>query len=74
MKKNRDDESIRVIIRLHMEMSQGNLLCSYPKQAKCHFFPFYKIGEQEGRTGSTRVGEGLVTVGGRMWWRQGIGG
>jgi hypothetical protein len=33
-----------------MEMSQGNTLCSYRKQ-KCHFF-FYKIGEQEGRTGS----------------------
>jgi hypothetical protein len=31
-------------------MSQGNSLCSYFKQ-NCHFFFFYKTGEQEGRTG-----------------------
>jgi hypothetical protein len=35
-----------------MEMSQGNSLGSYLKQTKISFFPlFYKIGEQEGRTG-----------------------
>jgi hypothetical protein len=35
---------------MYMEMSQGNSLCSYLKE-KCHFFFFYKIGEQEGGTG-----------------------
>jgi hypothetical protein len=34
-----------------MEMSQGNSLCNYLKQTKMSFFFFYKIGEQEGRTG-----------------------
>jgi hypothetical protein len=34
-------------------MSQGNSQCSYPKQTKTKvlFFLFYKIREQEGRTG-----------------------
>jgi hypothetical protein len=45
-----------------MEAPQGNSLCSYLKQAKISFFFFYKIGEQEGRTG--HAWEGLVPVGG----------
>jgi hypothetical protein len=34
-----------------METSQGNSLCSYLKQTKMSIFFFYKIREQEGRTG-----------------------
>jgi hypothetical protein len=40
MKKNRGDEPIQVIIHIYMEMSQGNSLCSYLKQAKMPFFSF----------------------------------
>jgi hypothetical protein len=36
---------------MYMEMSQGNSLCSYLKSTKLSFFFFYKIVEQEGRTG-----------------------
>jgi hypothetical protein len=43
-----------------MEMFQGNSLCSYLSKQKYHFFLFYKIREQEGRTDP--VGE-LVAVG-----------
>jgi hypothetical protein len=35
-----------------MEVPQGNFLNSYPKQVKMSFFFFYKIRQQEGRTGS----------------------
>jgi hypothetical protein len=46
MKKNIEDKPIHT----HMEMSQGNSLCSYLKQAKMCFlflsFFFYKIREQ----------------------------
>jgi hypothetical protein len=47
-----------------METSQGNSLYSYLKQTKMSFFLFfYKIKEQEGRTGTVW---GLVpVVGGR---------
>jgi hypothetical protein len=41
---------IEEIIHIHIEMSQGNSLCSYLKQTKLSFFSFYKIGEQESRT------------------------
>jgi hypothetical protein len=34
-----------------MEMSHRNPLYSYLKQTKMSFFLFYKIREQEGRTG-----------------------
>jgi hypothetical protein len=44
-----------------MEMSQRNSLCSYLKQTKMLLFFFYKIQEQEVRTGHAWVG--LVTVG-----------
>jgi hypothetical protein len=43
--KNRGDESRRVIIHIHMEMSQGNSLCSNLKQ-KWHFFSFTKLGNK----------------------------
>jgi hypothetical protein len=33
-----------------MEVPEGNSLCSYLKQAKCHFLS-HKISKQEGRTG-----------------------
>jgi hypothetical protein len=42
---------IQVIIHIYMEMSQGNSLYSYLKQTKNVFCFFYKMGEQEGRTG-----------------------
>jgi hypothetical protein len=56
MKKIRRHEPIGIIIHIYMEMSQGNSLCRYLKQAKKSFlfvfsFFFYKIGEQEGGTG-----------------------
>jgi hypothetical protein len=53
MKKNRGDEPIWMIIHIYMEISQGNVPCSYLKQAKMLFFSFlfYKIREQEGRAG-----------------------
>jgi hypothetical protein len=52
MKKNRgDEEPIRIIMHIYMEMSQGNSLCSYFKQTKIVIFFFYKIREQEGETG-----------------------
>jgi hypothetical protein len=35
--KNRGDEPIRVIIHIHMEMSQGNYLYSHLKQTKMSF-------------------------------------
>jgi hypothetical protein len=38
-------------IHIYMEMSQGNALCNYLKQTKMSVFFFYKIREQEGRTG-----------------------
>jgi hypothetical protein len=42
-----------------MELPQGNSLCSYLKQAKCHVFLFYKIREQlEDRTGPACGGVG----------------
>jgi hypothetical protein len=54
---------------MHMEMSQGNSLCSYLKQTKLSFlfFFFYKIREQEGGTGPTsgsgeEVGKGCGKV------------
>jgi hypothetical protein len=42
MKKIRGDEPAGVIIHTHMEISQGNSLCSYLylKREKCHFFFF----------------------------------
>jgi hypothetical protein len=40
MKKNREDESIWVLIHIYIEMSQGKSLCSYliTNNQKCHFF------------------------------------
>jgi hypothetical protein len=38
----------QVIIHIYMEMSQGNSLCSYPKQTKMSFF---KNGRQESKSG-----------------------
>jgi hypothetical protein len=54
MKKNRDDQNWAII---HMEIPQGNALCSYLKQAKMSFyFSFFcKIGEEEGGTGTSWV-------------------
>jgi hypothetical protein len=56
MKKIRGDKPTGVIIHIHMEILQGNSLCSYLylKQAKmsCFFLhPIFsptKIGEEEG--------------------------
>jgi hypothetical protein len=57
MRKNRGDEPIGIII--YIEMSQGNSLCSYLKQAKMSFYFFYKIGEQEGSPGGGVLGKGV---------------
>jgi hypothetical protein len=38
MKKNKGVGSIWVLIHIYIEMSQGNSLCSYLKQAKMSFF------------------------------------
>jgi hypothetical protein len=56
------------VIHIYMEVSQGNSLCSYLKQAKMSFlFPFlYKLGEQEGKT-SPAWGE-VDTSGRGMRW------
>jgi hypothetical protein len=49
-----------------METSQGNSLCSYLKQTKSFFF--FKIGEQEGKTGPVC---GVDTIGKRKGIRKG---
>jgi hypothetical protein len=67
MNKNKGEEPTRVIIHIYMEISQGSSL--YLKQAKMSFFSFsfifYKIGEQEGRTGTAGVGERMLGNSGR---------
>jgi hypothetical protein len=52
-----------------MEVSQGNSLYSYIKQAKMSFFN--KLREQEGGTGPVL---GLMSVGRGRKWRKGVGG
>jgi hypothetical protein len=51
MKKIRGNKPIRVIIHMHMEISQENSLCSYLylKQAKVSCFSFYPSKEMENR-------------------------
>jgi hypothetical protein len=83
VKRTGRDEPTGVVIHMCMETTQGNSLCSslYLKVAKMpcfcyyplHFF-FYKIGEQEGRTGSAQWGWGLALVGGRRQWGKGVRG
>jgi hypothetical protein len=60
VKKIRGDESTGVVIHIFMETTQKKALCSYlylkPAKTSCFFFYllsffFYKIGEQEDRTG-----------------------
>jgi hypothetical protein len=71
------DEPVGVVIYICMETTQGNSLCSYlylklanPSCFSIYHlcFFFYKIGEQEGPTGSARgLGVGsLAPVG----WRR----
>jgi hypothetical protein len=69
MKRTRRDESIEVVMHLYMETTQGNFLCSYLylKLAKTSRFSYcllsflyYKIREQEGRTGFAKLGWGEV--------------
>jgi hypothetical protein len=45
MEKDRG-ESIRVIIHIYIEMSQGNSLYSYLKQTKMSFLQNQRTGEQ----------------------------
>jgi hypothetical protein len=61
MKKIREDKPIGVIIHMYMEIAQGNSL--YLSQAKMSCFSFYlfsfffyKIREQESRTGPVQGG------------------
>jgi hypothetical protein len=60
-----------------MKMPQQNSLCSYLylKEAKVSFFSFffYKIREQEGRTGPVGGG-GFVPVGRGRWLENELGG
>jgi hypothetical protein len=71
MKKIRDDEPIRVIIHMYMEMPRRNSLYSYLylKVAKMSYFSFclfsfffYEIGGKEGKTGSAQWG-GMALMG-----------
>jgi hypothetical protein len=55
-----------------MEMSQGNLLCSYLKQAKMSFLFSFIIFKNR-RVDPVLPG-GLVTVGAGRRWEKGIGG
>jgi hypothetical protein len=48
-------------------MSQENTLNRYVKQTEMSFFFFYKIGQQEGRTGPVRRGVVGPSGGGRNW-------
>jgi hypothetical protein len=54
--------------KCHKEMPCVALL----NKQKCHFFSFYKIREQEGRTGAVWEG-GLVPVGGGRRWEKSVG-
>jgi hypothetical protein len=61
-------------MHIYMEISQGNSLCTILNQQKCHFYFFYKIKEQKGRTGLIR---GVGTSGkgeeeGKGCWRVNI--
>jgi hypothetical protein len=69
MRKIKGDKPVGVIIHIYMEISQGTSLCNYPnlKQVSCFsflsfLFFFYKLREQEGRTGP-------VQRGGLLWGR-----
>jgi hypothetical protein len=65
-KKNRGDELIQVILYIrntYIEMSQGNSLCSYPKQTKMSFFFHLQNWRTRGQNRSCLVE--LVPVGGR---------
>jgi hypothetical protein len=55
--KKRGDEPFWAVIRMYMEMSQGNSLCSYLKQ-KCLFFFFFQKQNRKAPVG------GLAPVGG----------
>jgi hypothetical protein len=77
MERTCRDEPIRVVIYICMKTTQGNFLCSfhYQKIAKPPCFSyyllcvfFYKIGEQEGRTGSAQQGKVCP------WWGEVSGG
>jgi hypothetical protein len=59
-------------IYIYMEMSQGNLLCSYLKQAKMSFLFSFIIFKNR-RVDPVLPG-GLVTVGAGRRWEKGIGG
>jgi hypothetical protein len=79
VKRTGRDEPVGVVIHICMETTQGVCLCSYlylkltktscfSNYVLCFFF--YKIGEQEGGTGSARVG-GIGTSGMGRWQRKG---
>jgi hypothetical protein len=67
VKRTRRNGPIWVIIHIYMDKTQGNSLCNYLylKLAKISCFSFYllsvffyKIGEQDSRTGSGGLGTG----------------
>jgi hypothetical protein len=63
MKKTRRDDPIRVTIHIFREMSQGNSLCRYLKQAKISFlFPPTKSENRE-EWNSSCLGVGVSTSG-----------
>jgi hypothetical protein len=45
MKKNREDETSKVIIHIYMEMLHEYSLCSYLKQTKMSFFSLVQKGK-----------------------------
>jgi hypothetical protein len=68
MKKIKGNKPIGVIIHIYMELSQRKSLYLKHTKVSCfsfyHFsFFFYKIKEQEGRTGPAQA-RGLTPVGG----------
>jgi hypothetical protein len=75
MKNNREDEPIWLTIHIYMEMSQGDFLCSYVKQAKMLFKKIFFLQNRRagGWTRSYLGGDGGCNGGKGRWWGKGRG-
>jgi hypothetical protein len=73
-RKIKEMDQFQIIIHIYMEMSQENSLYCDLKQTKMSIFFFYRIGEQEGRTGPAWGRGWLVSMGGSRMWEKGVGG